>query len=115
MGLAGTHTRAGNLPAEAMMMNREEYVEKLKAQLDQWNAESAKWEEKARTAQADMKVEYQKQLEALHARREEALYQMKLLQGASTEAWKDMMTGADAAWKQMQDAFGKARSHFEKK
>ena len=96
-------------------MNREEYVANLKAQLDKWNAESVTWEEKARNAQADMKTEYEKQLAALQTRREEAMYQMKLLQGASTEAWKDMMTGADAAWKQMQEAFVKARGHFEKK
>ena len=96
-------------------MNRQEYVEKLKAQLDQWNAESVKWEEKARTAQVDMKAEYDKQLATLQARREEAMYQMRLLQDASTEAWKDVMTGADAAWQQMQEAFGKARTHFEKK
>ena len=96
-------------------MNKDEYVEKLKLQLDQWNVESAKWEDKARTAQAEIKTEYEKQLAALSARREEAMYQMRLLQGASSEAWKEMMGGADAAWKQMQDAFGKARSHFEKK
>ena len=96
-------------------MNRDEYVAKLKAQLDEWNAETAKWEEKARTAQADMKGEYEKQLATLSARREEAMQQMRGLQSASTEAWKDMMGGADAAWKQMQDAFGKASSHFNKK
>lgn len=96
-------------------MTRDEYVAKLKSQLDQWNVETAKWEEKARTAQADMKVEYEKQLAGLSARREEAMYQMRLLQGASTEAWKDMMTGADAAWKQMREAFAKARTHFDKK
>lgn len=96
-------------------MNRDEYVAKLKSQLDQWNEETAKWEEKARTAQAGMKVEYEKQLAALSARREDAMYQMRLLQAASTDAWKEMMSGADTAWKQMQEAFGKAKSHFEKK
>jgi len=29
------------------MSKRDEYVEKLKGQLDQWNAEVAKWEAKA--------------------------------------------------------------------
>ena len=96
-------------------MNKDEYVEKLKSQLDQWNAETSRWEEKARVATTEMKAEYEKHLATLAARREEAMYQMKLLQGASTEAWKDMMQGADAAWGQMQDAFTKARSHFERK
>ena len=97
------------------MMNRDEYVQKLKSQIDEWNAEAAKWEAKAKLAQDEMKVEYQKQLEAFRARREEALYQMKLMQNASTDAWMEMMKGSDEAWKRMQEAFSSARSHFEKK
>ena len=97
------------------MSSREEYVQKLKAQLDQWNAEVAKWEEKTRAAQTDMKAEYEKQLESFRSRRDEAMYQLHQVQVASTEAWMDMMKGADAAWKAMGEAFANARSHFEKK
>ena len=96
-------------------MNRDDYVKKLKSQLDQWNAEAAKWEAKAKDAQATMQQEAEKQLHTLHSRRDEALYQLKLLQGASTDAWKDMMRGADDAWKNMHEAFNRAKSHFEKK
>jgi predicted nucleic acid-binding Zn-ribbon protein len=97
------------------MSSREEYVQKMKAQLDQWNAEVAKWEERTKAAHADMKAEYEKQLETLRSRRDEAMYQMHQLQVASSGAWMDMMKGADAAWKAMGEAFLKARSHFEKK
>ena len=97
------------------MMNRDEYVQKLKTQLDQWNAEAEKWEAKAKEAQSHMKAEYEKQLATINSRRDEALYQMKRVQNASHDAWQDMMRGADEAWKNMQQAFDKARSHFEKK
>ena len=97
------------------MSSREEYVQKLKAQLDQWNAEVAKWEEKTRSAQAEMKAEYEKQLEGFRSRRDEAMYQLHQVQVASSDAWMDMMKGADAAWKAMGEAFVRARSHFEKK
>jgi len=96
-------------------MNRDAYVKKMKEQLDQWNAEAAKWEAKAKDAQASMKAEYEKQLSVLHSRRDEAMYQLKLMQGASTDAWQDMMKGADQAVKSMQEAFNRARTHFEKK
>ncbi len=96
-------------------MNREEYVKKLKTQLDQWNAEVTMWEAKAQGAQASVKQEYEKQLKALHGRRDEAMVQLKLVQNASTEAWRDMMRGADQAWKSMHDAFNQAKSHFDKK
>jgi multidrug resistance efflux pump len=96
-------------------MNRDAYVKKMKEQLDQWNVEAAKWEAKAKVAQASMKAEYEKQLNMLNSRRDEAMYQLKLLQGASTDAWQDMMKGSDQALKSMQEAFNRARSHFEKK
>lgn len=97
------------------MVNRDEYVQKLKSQLDQWNAEAKQWEAKAQEAQSHMKAEYEKQLAAVNSRRDEALYQMKLLQNASADAWQDMMRGTEQAWKNMSEAFTKARSHFEKK
>ena len=97
------------------MSSREEYVQKMKAQLDQWNTEVAKWEEKTHAAQAEMKAEYEKQLETLRSRRDDAMYQLHQMQAASADAWMDMVKGADAAWKAMGEAFIKARSHFEKK
>ncbi len=96
-------------------MNRDEYVQKLKSQLDQWNAEAKKWEAKAHEAQATVKQEAEKQLNTLNSRRDEAMYQLKLLQNASTDAWQDMMRGTDQALKNMQEAFSRAKSHFDKK
>jgi hypothetical protein len=96
-------------------MTREEYVAKLKSQIDQWNAESAKWEAKAKQAQAGMQAEYQRQLAQFHTRRDAAMTELRRLQNASADAWKDMMQGADAALKSMQAAFEKARSEFQKK
>jgi len=97
------------------MKNRDEYVEKMKAQLDQWNGEIAKWETKARGAQAEARAEYDKHLDALRQRRDQALYQMKLLQSAAGEAWVDMMRGTDQAWASMREAFDKASTHFRAK
>jgi flagellar hook-basal body complex protein FliE len=85
-------------------MNRDEYVQKLKSQIDQWNAQAAKWE--AGSA---------KQLEEFRQRRDAAMTELKRLQSASADAWQDMMRGADAALKGMQDAFEKARSQFGRK
>jgi len=38
------------------MEKRDEYVEKMKAQLDQWNAEIVKWEARASQAQAEARA-----------------------------------------------------------
>ena len=89
------------------MKTRDEYVKQLKARLDQWNAEAAKWEAQASTTRA-------KQLEAFRLQRDEALYKLKLIENASASAWQDLAKGADAAWDRLQEAAAKARTHFEK-
>jgi lipid II:glycine glycyltransferase (peptidoglycan interpeptide bridge formation enzyme) len=97
------------------MINRDEYVARLKSQLDQWNTEAAKWEGKAKDAQAGVKAEYARQLEQYGKRRDEALAELRRVQGASAEAWSTMMQGADAAFKSMREAFERARAKFDKK
>jgi hypothetical protein len=96
------------------MSKRDQYVEKLKAQLDEWNAEAAKWEAKTRGAQADMRIEYEKQLEAFRRQRDQATQQMHKVQAATGDAWVDLVRGADDAWAKMREAFEKARTHFHK-
>ncbi len=97
------------------MTKREEYVDKMKSQLDQWNAEAVRWEEMVKHAETDVKAEYERQLASVRSRRDEAMVNMHQLQAASTEAWMDMMRGVDEAWKRMGEAVGQARSHFDKK
>jgi hypothetical protein len=96
------------------MIKRDEYVAKLKKQLDQWNTEVSKWEGKAREAQSGVRVEYEKQLQALRSQRDQALEQMRRVQSATGDAWMDLMRGTDDAWAKMREAFDKARSHFQK-
>jgi lipid II:glycine glycyltransferase (peptidoglycan interpeptide bridge formation enzyme) len=97
------------------MANRDEYVEKLKSQLDHWNAETAKWEAQTKAAQANMRAEYDKQLAAFRQKRDDAIAQLTKVQSASGEAWKELARGADEAWARMSEAFEKAQSQFKKK
>jgi hypothetical protein len=92
-------------------MDRDEYVRTLKAQIDQWNAQMAKWS----SASEEVKNKYLQQLDEAQVRRDEAIAEMKRLQGASADAWTQMMKGAESAFKNMQEAFDKARKGFEKK
>ena len=95
-----------------MATKREEYIAKLKTQLDQWNAEMAKWESQAAAAQTGMKAEYEKQLAAIHRHQEQAREQLRKVQAASGEAWTDLQRGADEAWAAMRKAFEKASAQF---
>jgi len=96
------------------MKTRDEYVKKLKEQLDRWNADMAKWEAQARGAEAEAKKRYETQLTALREQREATAYHLRLLEGASASAWNDFTRGADEAWDRMRGAIAQARTHFEK-
>jgi lipid II:glycine glycyltransferase (peptidoglycan interpeptide bridge formation enzyme) len=93
------------------MIDREEYVQKLKHQIEQWNAQMAQWEEASRSAQD----RYTKQLEQFREKRDAAMAELRRLQSASVEAWADMMKGTETAFKSMQEAFENARKKFERK
>ena len=92
-------------------MNRDEYVQKLKAQIDQWNAQMAQWDK----ASEDVKNKYLQQFDEARVRRDEAIEEMKRLQGASADAWMQMMKGAETAFTAMQSAFERAKQGFDKK
>ena len=96
------------------MMNRDEYVQKLKTQIDAWNNEAGRWEERVRKAQAGMKAEYERQLQNFRRKSDEATAELRRLQSASVDAWTEMMRGAEASMKGMQEAFEKARRSFDK-
>lgn len=95
------------------MKTRDEYVGAMKSEIERCNAQVTMWEAQARDARVELRASYARQLEALRARREEALYNLKLIEGASALAWSDLARGADEAWMRMQEAVAAARTHFE--
>jgi hypothetical protein len=97
------------------MISRDDYVNKLKAQIDHWNAEMAKWQSQAQNASKEYAERYAKQLEQFRGKRDEAMAELRRLQNASLDAWSGMMRGAESALKSWQDAFEKARQNFDKK
>jgi len=95
------------------MINREEYVEKLKAQLEVWNAQISAWESATRSATREAKAELEKQVGILRSRADDMVYRMELMKSASAEAWQEIERGAEGARKTMEDAFDKARSRLK--
>lgn len=94
------------------MNKRDAYVEKMKAQLDEWNAEMDKLVARANAAEADMKLKYNEQIEALRKQREEANQRLRELQSASEAAWESLRAGMETAWEDMSKAVKDAASRF---
>jgi DNA anti-recombination protein RmuC len=97
------------------MTSRDEYLKQFKANLDDWNAQIDKLEEKAREAQTGAKAQYEKQLELLHEMRDEAQKNFSEMQNATTAAWDVMLQGTEKAWHTWVNAFEDARSKFKPK
>jgi len=94
------------------MSEREAYIEKAKARIDQWNADIEKLQAKVDEAEADAKIEYQKQLDEARKQRDEAEAKIKEIADSGDDAWDDMKAGFDSAWDNISDAFNSAMSRF---
>ena len=95
------------------MSDRDAYIKKMKAKLDEWNADIAKLEAKADGAVADMKIDYNEKIDALKEQREEAKVKLGELQNASEEAWKDLKAGMENSWNSLGEAVKSALSKFK--
>jgi len=97
-----------------MNEKRDAYVQKLKAQLDEWNADINKLEAKADQAEAQAKIEYHKRIADLRARRKEVEDMIGELHQAGEGAWEDLKQGLENSWEILKASFTKAKSEFER-
>ena len=95
------------------MTGRDEYVVRMKAQLDLWNTQMAAWESAARQATSGARSELEKQMGIMRSHLDDMAFRMEQLKGASTDAWQEIASGADEARKAMHDAVEKARTRFK--
>jgi len=95
-------------------MKKEEYIDKLAAQLKEWSAKVDELESKALAARADMKTEYEKQIKQVKDKRDTAMQKLQELRGASTEAWDTLKAGSEAAWADLKNAVAAAKDKFIK-
>ena len=96
-------------------MNREEYVERMKQQITEWNTKLAKWPAEVQKAQGNVKAQFEAQMKILEKQRDEAVKRLNETRDASHAAWIEMSKGAESAWKTMQSSFEKAWSDLQKK
>ncbi|XSG84548.1 MAG: hypothetical protein ACPW60_12535 [Methylohalobius sp. ZOD2] len=95
------------------MSERDAYVQKMKAKLDEWNAELDKLSAKAEAAEADAKLEYQDQIDELEKLRNQARQKLGEVESASDDAWEDVRQGAEAALNEMNNAISNALKRFK--
>ncbi|WGH78245.1 sll1863 family stress response protein [Jannaschia ovalis] len=95
------------------MMTREEYLEKARTQVRDWNAEIEKMQARMREAEAEAKTRFETNLAEMRKRRDEAEVQVKKMEKAGDQAWDDLRAGFEKSWDDMQSAFRTAMGRFK--
>ena len=95
------------------MPDKDAYVQKLHAKIDEWNAEIDKLKAKAEQAEAESRIEYQNQIEGLQQKRKAVAERLEKARDAGEGAWEDLKSGLQSAYDAMEGALKSARSRFE--
>ena len=92
------------------MAKRDEYVERVKKRLDDWNADIRRLEDAYDKAEHGARHRLQEQIQSLRRHREEAQEQVRRIEDAAEEVWHEIAKGAEEAWKLIGDVFSGHRS-----
>ena len=94
------------------MATKQEYQQKMEAQLQTLQTKIDELKVKASLAKADAKDAYEEQIATLNAKQQEAQLKFQEIQASSESAWQDMKAGMENAWNDLQNAFNKATANF---
>lgn len=89
------------------------FQQKLEAQLAEWDAELGELKAKARDAKAEIRAEFEVQLEALAGKRAVAQEKLQELRQHGEWAWEDLKDTADKAWSDLRESIKRSASLFK--
>lgn len=95
------------------METKQEYQNKMEAQLQNLQTKIDELKVKASLAKADAKDTYEEQIATLNTKQHEAQLKFQEIQKSSESAWEDMKSGMENAWNDLQNAFNKATENFK--
>jgi len=97
-----------------MTDQRDAYAQKMKAKLDEWSSEIDRIEARIDQADAESKIEYNKRLEDLRAKRKEVENRLEEVQRAGENGWTDLKQGLENSWEILKKSLDRAKSEFSR-
>jgi iron-sulfur cluster repair protein YtfE (RIC family) len=91
-----------------MLKDRKAYETTLDAQLAQWSADLNVLKAKATRAEVNAKVQYDKVIDAMQHKHDEAGKNLRALKNATDEAWESMKTSTEKVWVEVKALFEKS-------
>lgn len=95
------------------MSSRDEYVRKMQAKLEEWNADIDTLTVKAGEVSAELRSEYNEQIALLKAKQAVARQKMEEMQKSGESAWEDLKSGAELAWSAIAESIDSAKTRFK--
>lgn len=80
------------------MDKRTEYVEKLSAQMVEWDSRICLLKDKAESAAPETKFELSNAVALLQLKRDEAAAKLQGISTASDDEWEELKTGTEKVW-----------------
>jgi seryl-tRNA synthetase len=92
---------------------KEDYINKLDAQLREWSAKIDQLKARSNRVKSDLKLEYDKQLQMLHAKRESAQKKLQELKGLGGQASDEIKLGVKRIWDDLRTTLENTMSKFK--
>ena len=86
------------------MDKRTEYVEKLSAQMVEWDVKIDLLKEKAESSTPEVKFEYANIIAELQRKRDAAALKLQGISAASADEWEELKTGTERVWGEISNA-----------
>ena len=95
------------------MGKREDYIDKMAAQLKIWSAEIDVLKAKAGKGTVEIKTAFHKDVEILNKKMQDAQKKLQEIGEKTGDAWESLAEGANKAWKDLREAMHKAGEKFK--
>lgn len=94
------------------MTKRDEYVAKMKSQLDDMNSQLDKLAAKSKTAKKEMQAKYKQEMADLRAQSAKANAMLDDLKNAGENAWENMVAEIDKVGDALKHSYNYFKSQF---
>ena len=95
------------------MGKREDYIERLAAQLKLWSAEIEVLKAKAAKETVEVKIAIHKEVEILNKKMQDAQKKLQEIGKKTGDAWESLAEGANKAWNDLREAVHQAGEKFK--
>ncbi len=95
------------------MFDKKDFIEKQKAQLNEWNRQVDQLMHAAKKAQVDASVKIENYIDEMRDRLGDIGNRLEEFQKAGDEAVEEVKRNVEKAWKELRQAFDIAKSRFK--